>query len=85
MFRSYSFLRFQPASQPKKKKQKAAAPTSDQWEQWKQKDEQMVDGNFENELQQVRKYTKNLIKYNIFVSNTVIIAEKRQGLKNTIL
>lgn len=37
---------------PKKKKPKQAAQTSNQWEQWKQKDEQLVDGNFEEELQQ---------------------------------
>ncbi|XP_063627066.1 G kinase-anchoring protein 1-like [Cydia splendana] len=36
----------------KKKKPKQAAQTSNQWEQWKQKDEQLVDGNFEEELQQ---------------------------------
>lgn len=44
---------FQTTNPPKKKKQKGGAPTSEQWEEWKQKDEQMVDGNFENELQQV--------------------------------
>ncbi|XP_068622655.1 G kinase-anchoring protein 1-like isoform X2 [Battus philenor] len=36
----------------KKKKPKTNGPLSDQWEQWKQKDEQLVDGNFETELQQ---------------------------------
>ncbi|KPJ19389.1 G kinase-anchoring protein 1 [Papilio machaon] len=36
----------------KKKKQKANGPTPEQWEQWKEKDEELVDGNFETELQQ---------------------------------
>ncbi|XP_047996159.1 G kinase-anchoring protein 1-like [Leguminivora glycinivorella] len=36
----------------KKKKPKQAAQSSNQWELWKQKDEQLVDGNFEDELQQ---------------------------------
>ncbi|CAH2049365.1 unnamed protein product, partial [Iphiclides podalirius] len=36
----------------KKKKQKQNGPSSEQWEQWKQKDEQLVDGSFETELQQ---------------------------------
>lgn len=41
-------------SQPltKKKKSKQNPTTEHQWEQWKQKDEQLVDGNFESELQQ---------------------------------
>nr|XP_021187712.2 G kinase-anchoring protein 1 [Helicoverpa armigera] len=37
---------------PKKKKSKQQPVSSDQWELWKQKDEEMVDGNFESELQQ---------------------------------
>ncbi|XP_028167465.1 G kinase-anchoring protein 1-like isoform X2 [Ostrinia furnacalis] len=37
---------------PKKKKPKQNAATSEQWETWKQKDEELVDGNFESELQQ---------------------------------
>ncbi|KAJ2949396.1 hypothetical protein O0L34_g15310 [Tuta absoluta] len=37
---------------PKKKKNKQPAANSEQWEQWKQKDEQLVDGNYEDELQQ---------------------------------
>ncbi|XP_049871672.1 G kinase-anchoring protein 1-like isoform X2 [Pectinophora gossypiella] len=41
-----------PQSANKKKKSKAASSTSEQWETWKQKDEQLVDGNFESELQQ---------------------------------
>ncbi|CAG4944122.1 unnamed protein product [Parnassius apollo] len=36
----------------KKKKQKQDGSTVQQWEQWKQKDEELVDGNFETELQQ---------------------------------
>ncbi|KAL0870539.1 hypothetical protein ABMA27_005511 [Loxostege sticticalis] len=36
----------------KKKKPKQNATTSEQWETWKQKDEELVDGNFESELQQ---------------------------------
>ncbi|KAJ8714546.1 hypothetical protein PYW07_002771 [Mythimna separata] len=42
----------QPQPQPKKKKSRQQPVSADQWEQWKQKDEEMVDGNFENELQQ---------------------------------
>ncbi|KAI5643861.1 G kinase-anchoring protein 1-like isoform X2 [Phthorimaea operculella] len=37
---------------PKKKKNKQPAANSEQWEQWKQKDEQLVDGHYEDELQQ---------------------------------
>ncbi|XP_041980750.1 G kinase-anchoring protein 1-like isoform X2 [Aricia agestis] len=37
---------------PKKRKQKPAEPTKEQWEEWKQKDEEIVDGNFESELQE---------------------------------
>ncbi|RVE44757.1 hypothetical protein evm_010609 [Chilo suppressalis] len=37
---------------PKKKKSKPNAVSSNQWEQWKQKDAELVDGNFECELQQ---------------------------------
>ncbi|XP_013169853.1 PREDICTED: G kinase-anchoring protein 1-like [Papilio xuthus] len=36
----------------KKKKQKANGATPEQWEQWKEKDVELVDGNFETELQQ---------------------------------
>ncbi|XP_026325921.1 G kinase-anchoring protein 1-like isoform X2 [Hyposmocoma kahamanoa] len=36
----------------KKKKSKAPQETAEQWEQWKQKDEELVDGNYESELQQ---------------------------------
>ncbi|XP_026750032.1 G kinase-anchoring protein 1-like isoform X2 [Galleria mellonella] len=36
----------------KKKKSKQNTPSADQWELWKQKDEELVDGNFESELQQ---------------------------------
>ncbi|CAK1581064.1 unnamed protein product [Parnassius mnemosyne] len=36
----------------KKKKQKQDGSTVEQWEQWKQKDEELVDGNYETELQQ---------------------------------
>lgn len=43
-------------SASKKKKSKAPQETAEQWEQWKQKDEEMVDGNYECELQQVRKH-----------------------------
>ncbi|KAI8434226.1 hypothetical protein MSG28_012331 [Choristoneura fumiferana] len=39
-------------SQPKKKKPKQNAASTNQWELWKQKDEELVDGNFEDELQQ---------------------------------
>ncbi|KAJ8718468.1 hypothetical protein PYW08_002705 [Mythimna loreyi] len=41
-----------PQTAPKKKKSKQQPVSADQWEQWKQKDEEMVDGNFETELQQ---------------------------------
>ncbi|XP_059055633.1 G kinase-anchoring protein 1-like isoform X2 [Achroia grisella] len=37
---------------PKKKKSKQNTPSAEQWEQWKQKDEELVDGNFETELEQ---------------------------------
>ncbi|KAM3965512.1 G kinase-anchoring protein 1 [Aphomia sociella] len=36
----------------KKKKPKQTTPSADQWELWKQKDEELVDGNYESELQQ---------------------------------
>ncbi|XP_053611878.1 G kinase-anchoring protein 1-like isoform X2 [Plodia interpunctella] len=36
----------------KKKKSKQNTATSEQWETWKQKDEELVDGHFELELQQ---------------------------------
>lgn len=41
-----------PQPVPKKKKSKQQPVSADQWELWKQKDEEMVDGNFETELQQ---------------------------------
>uniref|UniRef100_A0A2A4K2T3 G kinase-anchoring protein 1 n=1 Tax=Heliothis virescens TaxID=7102 RepID=A0A2A4K2T3_HELVI len=41
-----------PQPVPKKKKSKQQPVSADQWELWKQKDEEMVDGNFESELQQ---------------------------------
>ncbi|XP_013183668.1 G kinase-anchoring protein 1 [Amyelois transitella] len=41
-----------PQSAGKKKKTKQNSASSEQWETWKQKDEQLVDGNFESELQQ---------------------------------
>ncbi|KAL4704470.1 hypothetical protein ACJJTC_019569 [Scirpophaga incertulas] len=41
-----------PQNVPKKKKVKQCTPSSSQWELWKQKDEELVDGNYENELQQ---------------------------------
>ncbi|CAH0588037.1 unnamed protein product [Chrysodeixis includens] len=37
---------------PKKKKCRQQPVSADQWELWKQKDEEIVDGNFETELQQ---------------------------------
>ncbi|CAB3244608.1 unnamed protein product [Arctia plantaginis] len=40
----------QPA--PKKKKNKQNNTSAEQWEIWKQKDEELIDGNFETELQQ---------------------------------
>ncbi|XP_026741441.1 G kinase-anchoring protein 1-like [Trichoplusia ni] len=42
--------KLQPA--PKKKKSRQQPVSADQWELWKQKDEEIVDGNFETELQQ---------------------------------
>ncbi|XP_075979289.1 G kinase-anchoring protein 1-like isoform X2 [Anticarsia gemmatalis] len=37
---------------PKKKKSRQNNTSDEQWEIWKQKDEELIDGNFENELQQ---------------------------------
>ncbi|XP_045512098.1 G kinase-anchoring protein 1-like isoform X1 [Pieris brassicae] len=37
---------------PKKRKPKPSGATSEQWEMWKQKDEELVHGNYESELQQ---------------------------------
>ncbi|XP_050667281.1 G kinase-anchoring protein 1-like isoform X1 [Leptidea sinapis] len=37
---------------PKKRKAKPNAATSEQWEMWKQKDEELVHGSYESELQQ---------------------------------
>ncbi|XP_047505583.1 G kinase-anchoring protein 1-like isoform X2 [Pieris napi] len=37
---------------PKKRKSKPSGATSEQWEMWKQKDEELVHGNYESELQQ---------------------------------
>ncbi|XP_034833167.1 G kinase-anchoring protein 1-like isoform X1 [Maniola hyperantus] len=42
----------QPVPASKKRKQKPVEATSEQWEMWKQKDEEIVDGNFENQLQE---------------------------------
>ncbi|CAK1542143.1 unnamed protein product [Leptosia nina] len=41
-----------PQNVPKKRKPKPTDATSEQWEMWKQKDEELVHGNFESELQQ---------------------------------
>ncbi|CAH0687808.1 unnamed protein product [Spodoptera exigua] len=41
-----------PQPGPKKKKSKPQQVSADQWELWKQKDEEMVVGHFEDELQQ---------------------------------
>lgn len=37
----------------KKRKQKPTEATTEQWEMWKQKDEEIVDGNYETQLQEV--------------------------------
>lgn len=37
----------------KKRKHKPVEATTEQWEMWKQKDEEIVDGNYENQLQEV--------------------------------
>ncbi|XP_045775402.1 G kinase-anchoring protein 1-like isoform X2 [Maniola jurtina] len=42
----------QPVPASKKRKQKPVEATSEQWEMWKQKDEEIVDGNFETQLQE---------------------------------
>lgn len=36
----------------KKRKHKPVEATTEQWEMWKQKDEEIVDGNYENQLQE---------------------------------